>query len=478
MTAQVLSRAHLCNSRAETASEVLGLRRRTRRCAEARREGDSLTLRGTWRRLITHNECVSRVLWLIVALFIVYGTTIPFEFSADRAAVSDKVAALSWNPLVRADGTRVSIPDSVQNVMLFLPFGVLGAFACHRRFTSGLVRVAAVTLAAAMLSGFVETLQLFTLDRVASFSDVMTDTFGGFVGALAVVRGRGAVLTLLREHGAAGWVGSPWSYPALVAVLVLVVAAWQPFDLTLDVGSVALKVRALLRDPWQAGPLTDEGNAVVLYGLGTVALAAWLEDTGVARASAKATAAGVALALGLELSQVFVSSRMPSGWDATVRIVGVVIGVSLWPALRRGGRISPWLALVAAATVVSAGVAMLSPFTLAASRQPFTWVPFLSYYESNWFPTVSHVIEVMLLYFPLGFCLGMVSRRTSGIVLALLAALAIATGIEYLQSWVVGRYADVTDIACGGFGGALGAWFSVCGAPLFERTRLSARVRT
>ncbi len=113
---------------------------------------------------IAHNVCVSRPLWLVFALFIVYGTTIPFDFGNDRGAVREKVAALSWNPFVREDGTRVSIPDTVQNVMLFVPFGVLGAFACRQRFRPELVRVALVTVAAAALSGFVETLQLFTVD--------------------------------------------------------------------------------------------------------------------------------------------------------------------------------------------------------------------------------------------------------------------------------------------------------------------------
>ena len=220
---------------------------------------------------------MSRTLWLLVALFIVYGTTMPFHVDADRAAIGRKVAGLSWNPLTREDGRRVSTPDTVQNVMLFLPFGALGALAWRRRFPSGMARVGRVTLAAAALSGFVETLQLCTVDRVASVSDIATNTLGGFAGAVAVVLGRDWSLAFLREHGAADWVANRWAYPALVAGVTLVVSAWQPFDLTLDVGGVASKVRALAHDPWQGGPLTDEGNAVLLYALGAMAMSAWLE---------------------------------------------------------------------------------------------------------------------------------------------------------------------------------------------------------
>ncbi len=311
---------------------------------------------------------------------------------------------------------------------------------------------------------------------MTSLSDVATNTMGALAGAFAAVRGRDRALALLRGHGAK-WAVGQWAYPALMAVAVLVVAAWQPFDLTLDVGGVGSKVRALVRDPWQSGPLTDEGNAVVLYGLSVMALAGWFEARSVARPFA-AAATGGALAVGLELSQVFVSSRMPSGKDATVRIAGVVVGASLWPALRRGGHNVLWLGLLLAATIVSAGLALLSPFTFVQTRQAFSWFPFLGYYGGNWFPTVSHVIEVMLLYFPFGFCLGLARRRTSAVVAALVAALSIASGIEYLQSWVVGRYADVTDVAFSGLGCALGAWFSVRGAEQFERARISANERT
>ena len=83
-------------------------------------------------------------MWALFALFIVYGTTIPFNFSQDPDFIREKVAALSWNPLTRPDGRRVSIPDSVQNVMLFIPFGMLGGLACRRSFASRATMVAAV----------------------------------------------------------------------------------------------------------------------------------------------------------------------------------------------------------------------------------------------------------------------------------------------------------------------------------------------
>jgi VanZ family protein len=173
---------------------------------------------------------VSGRLWALFALFIVYGTTIPFEFSRDPDFVRQKVAELSWNPLTRPDGRRVSIPDSVQNVMLFVPFGMLGGLACRRSFASRGTTVAAVTAAAVALSVAVETLQLLTTNRVSSVSDVATNGVGALAGVLVAEGARRWFVALLHEHGSSRWVANGWSHTALSALVVLLVAAWQPFD--------------------------------------------------------------------------------------------------------------------------------------------------------------------------------------------------------------------------------------------------------
>src|SRR5947209_18052375 len=73
------------------------------------------------------------VLWLASAAFIVYGTTIPFNFVADRRVALEHLARVTWHPLISPDtGHRVSIPDFVGNVLLFTPFGCFGVWALGR----------------------------------------------------------------------------------------------------------------------------------------------------------------------------------------------------------------------------------------------------------------------------------------------------------------------------------------------------------
>ena len=106
-------------------------------------------------------------------------------------------------------------------------------------------------------------------------------------------------------------------------------------------------------------------------------------------------------------------------------------------------------------TIVAAAVQMLSPFEWAPAYRGFSWFPFLGYYTRTTFETLSHVIELALAYFPLGFCLmlGAESRRRA-VVLAFVLTLSICVPIEYLQGWVVGRYPDISDVGLS----LVGAW--------------------
>ena len=73
------------------------------------------------------------VLFLASAAFILYGTTIPFNFVLDRQQVLAHLSRVTLNPLISPDtGSRVSIPDFVGNVLLFVPLGFFGVWVARR----------------------------------------------------------------------------------------------------------------------------------------------------------------------------------------------------------------------------------------------------------------------------------------------------------------------------------------------------------
>ena len=397
-----------------------------------------------------------RALWVLFALFIVYGATIPFRFTGDPALIQAHVHRVRLNPLISpATGRRVSIPDVVQNLLLFLPFGALGMLAVPAsRRSPG--RVAWVTLLGAGCSAGVETLQLFTLDRITSLADVTWNTLGTLAGALGA---SGLALTagaLVAQARSRGLTATRAFYPAAMAVLLVCVAAWEPFDVTLDLGTVLTKAHALAGDVWQFNGLTDEGVAVLQFAVLGWAVCQWLESAGRRRVALKAGACLIAAAVGLEASQIIITSRMPGLEDALVRAAGGLAGVGLWMFARSPQPVAPWLAALALATAAATAMQQLAPFEIGASYHPVRWALFLSDYEHTTFDALSHVIELMLSYAPLGFTLAWVvpqPRRALAWTLAL--TLAISTPIELLQGWIVGRYPDLTDILVSLAGAAL-----------------------
>ena len=398
----------------------------------------------------------SRTLWLLFSVFIVYGTTIPFDFVADGAAVARKLAELPLSPFVSpATGNRISIPDAVQNVLLFVPFGALGVLSGKRTKRFELRRVLLVAALGAALSVFVEALQLFMANRVTSVSDVAMNTTGALLGAFGADRTiRGSHLAL-RRMKAAGLIDERTFYPMMVAVIVVCLFAWQPFDVALDVSTFVSKVRLLGGDFWQFTVITHEGVGFVQYALLAATVAAWLEALGRQRVVLQAATSAIALALVLEVSQLFITSRMPGLEDLSVHAAGSMTGALLWRWDRRGRWRRAWPVVVSVGIGVGAALLMLSPFVIAPEYRQVRWLPFLGYYEHTTFGTLSHVVELLLIYFPVGFCFAQVLPPRSALLTSVVAGLAMAVPVEYFQGWVVGRYPDVTDVLFSGVGGSL-----------------------
>jgi len=414
---------------------------------------------------------LARTLWILFTLFVLYGTTIPFDFRVGWSRAMDKIAHLPLNPLISPDtGRRVSMTDEVQNVLLFIPFGALGMLAGRSRRRYPLRRLVSVTGLAVALSVSVETLQLFTADRVTSVGDVTTNVAGAILGGLGALTGQGVLDRAMRRLRTTGITDTEAFYPAMVFAVLLCVAAWEPFDVTLDVGSVVPKLRMLHHDVWQyGGVLTDEGVEIIRYALFAGFLAAWLLAIGRHRAAIEASAIGVVAAFALEGCQILIHSRMPALEDAVVHASGALLGVALWSVRRRVTAPRLWIAALVIATAMASATQNLSPFTLEVAHRPMRWFPFLGYYVHTTFDTVSTVIELMLIYFPVGFCMTRAwPDKPRAASWAVLLTLALALPIEWTKGWIVGRYPDITSVAVSGAGAWLGAWAGQAGARFFQ----------
>ncbi len=422
------------------------------------------------------------VLWIVSAVFIVYGTTIPFNFVHDQRLIADHLARLTWHPLIAADtGLHVSIPDFVGNVLLFCPFGLLGVWALTRP-RPPLARAMLVVALAFALSVFAETVQLLTVDRTTSASDVFANTAGAAAGAVAAVLLSTIADRSLRAVWAAGTMTVPSFFPLLVATIVLLAGALEPFDVTLDVGSVVPKLRAFLADPIQLGVPTDEGLSVLQHLLFGSTLVLWLEEMRIQKAATIAALVAVVVSVAAEAVQLFIGARAPGLWDAGIGAAGALAGIPLGVSFQASRKSPLWWMGVFALTAVGVTMQQLTPFTIAGDTGSFQWIPFLNYYAFTTSETVSHSAELLLGYFPLGFALALATRRRRNRTRVVLgAALLIAVPVEYLQRYIGGRFSDITDVALSLAGAWLGAWTATQGWRLFaEQIELvtPARART
>jgi VanZ family protein len=409
------------------------------------------------------------VLWIASAAFIVYGTTIPFNFVHDRRLVVEHIERLTWNPLIAADtGTRVSIPDFVSNILLFTPFGFFGMWALPRPKGLGwrILVVAALGLA---LTTAVEALQLLTIDRTTSVSDVFANAAGALGGAVGAVLLSTIVEGFLRTVSAAGIASVPAFFPFVVATIVLLAGALEPFDVTIEVGSVVPKLREFFANPIRLGVPTDEALSFLQHLLFSSTLVVWLREIEIGPSAVVAALAGVIVAFGAEAGEVFIGARTPSLWDALVGMAGAMAGIPIGLAYLKSKKSPLWWSGVFVLTTVGVTMQQLSPFTLSDTSRSFQWIPFLNYYAFTTAETVSHSAELLLAYFPLGCALALATRRRRKRSLVVLgAALMIAGPVEYLQQYIGGRFPDVTDIALSLAGAWLGGWTATRGWRLFD----------
>ena len=403
----------------------------------------------------------SRVsLWLcaLSAVFILYGTTIPFRFFPDRRIVIARWHRLTFNPLYPSlGGRRASIPDALQNILLFLPFGIFGAAALDESRPLGR-RVLVVVAAGAALSTTVEGLQLIDAGRNPSFADVVSNTIGTALGAFVSRSALGALVRRLRSLTRIGAMDPAACYPLVVGVALLCVAAWVPFDATIDLNLGFRKLRALGRDPWQAdGPMNDILQ-MVRFVMVTLLAATWLRDLGVRRSVAGAVAACTLLATLLELSQMLIGSRIPGLVDLSFNVAGALIGGLLYRPLRRVPSRGAWWVLIA----VSTWVAAVSPI-LGSHREMFR-LPFwrLSFgYARVSVAMIGRVVEVMLTTFPLGFATAWMARRTARaplVVWTIAVATVFGFSVAGLVRWSGASNATLLDVLDGVLGALGGAW--------------------
>jgi VanZ family protein len=429
--------------------------------------------------------------WLAagVIAFAIYASVLPFRFRRLPLDLAiEHFTTLMMSPLPG----RISRTNFLANVLLFVPigFGMAGAFLLDRRRTVAAVfRTAAATLALSLaVSITAEFLQEFVPGRVPTRSDVEAQVVGWAIGfGCWLVAGQWITEWLRQAQRERGTDRLGEALMAYAAVWTLVSLA--PFDITLDLGELAQRVRAglitVVPFAGTARPASEQIwdllattlSAVPLGILGMVVRPPRGRHAG----GWQPFAAGAALVCGAETAQVFIVSHAADITDVLFGLIGVAIGVAAGRVSRASRGRSDLDALAAtrwplAAVCAWCAVLMIyhwMPYDFRVSTTEIgdklarlSMVPFVNYARGSDLNALNDLLVKLGLAVPLGVLLSLVprtaSRTRSAGATGLAAAAAIFTIVEGGQLFLPTRSPDVSDILVGVVGTlagvAVGGW--------------------
>jgi VanZ family protein len=434
--------------------------------------------------------------WLVlgVAIFIVYGSLVPFKFR--WRPFDDAVHGFQW-VLEHRTGIQ-SRSDFLANFALGLPLGFAVAAwrlldrapSIARRLAVGLVAWPACTLFAAS----VEFSQLYFPNRTCSGSDILAQSLGAAVGLLAYLFAGQRVVDQLRARlGPQSKAGPALGWLAVLATAVAL-AQWLPLDIS---ASPADWYRKLKDGTATLSPFSELGirPEVPMWRKGQV----WLELAGlyltvglvlafapfgrpvrleglppwmpVARVALRVFGLGLAFATILEASQFPVMSRSPSVTDiligGTAVFLGWLIAYGMGVNATGGGLDIEAALILGQAWLLWLAIVAWLPFefdgTIGGARfRDLNWLPFAAAQEKNYLGGLEEAVSKTILALPYGAivaALGPAARANRRQRIALGAALAggLALVLEAGQLYLPERVASPSDVIYAAVGGAIGA---------------------
>jgi glycopeptide antibiotics resistance protein len=424
------------------------------------------------------------VLLFLWGLFILYGTTIPFEFSASSAQVAAKVQQVferQWHTASRM--------DIVSNVLLFLPWGFLCSVWLADLGAGCGVSLIVASLTGMALSIFVEFLQLYTPTRTTSLIDVATNFSGSVTGAVI------------------GWPLARWASPlarpwlqrvvrrrpiigcSLIVAAGLTITDLAPFDVSIDIGDLKSSIRSARPIPF--GPAVDGSEYpakpwswaretltwMIAGGLFVLAF----RETGRTgfQAIGRSVAAAVGLSLAIEVVQLTIRSRVSDATSVVCALSGSMLGAMI---VGRSGAVGSrrWLGPAVALWFMIAMIDAWTPVNFAwpdaKVLSPERLVPFMVYYRKTDIYALADLISQTMLFVPLGALLAARFPRVSaracvgiGFTLGLL--------LEFGQLFIIDRTGEITDALSAGCGAGLGLGLWRWGESISDPSRGVARYR-
>jgi VanZ family protein len=397
-------------------------------------------------------------------VFIVYATTLPFDFSASSDLIKSRLQRLWDNPMQGAYRR-----DVISNILFFMPWGfLLGLWSAQRgnSFVAALIQAA---FSASVLSTSVELIQLFSPTRTPSVIDVLTDTIGSGVGALVgwpVANWVWHALSI-RIRQLATW--RPLAACSLAVVPALILAGLAPFRPRLELRELQTAIADVRLVPFGSTLQSDTPPAepwswareiltwVLVGALFTLAG----RESGLRRSCAMFLAVSSVglLSMVIQVLHLLIAKQRLDMTIVALALAGSAIGASA-VVRTQSGDARRWITHAGLLWALAAALAAWDPFRFAwpdESRLHLEMlVPFLTYFYTRNLDNLADVVIQALAFIPMGVLLAARSWRQSALGAAL-TGLGVGALLEIGQVFIPARTPDITDVISSAVGALVGA---------------------
>ena len=357
--------------------------------------------------------------------------------------------------------------DFVTNLLVYVPAGALLAGWLWRRLR--LLALPLAVLLCAGVSGTLEWTQAYLPGRVTSGVDWLLNTAGTTVGASMIIGWLWLRVTPplagLHLHFARAVRSDRTAPLGLAVVAVWLAAHWAPFVPTLDVAQLLQSLAPVRATLTREAGLDWLRLAQYTVEVGCIGLVL----TSLLRNPVRSDAWLLALIAALWAGQLLVVGQAVSVESVLGALGGWMLNATWSGRWNRGRRT---LAMALAVMALLLGGLQWPP---APTPSEFNWVPFHSHLR-NPLRGVESILAIAWPYLGLAYLIHHARRRSPrsrASLPTLGAVLALGLLIEWLQRWLPGRTADVTDVLVGAL-----AWLLIHILALQRDPRRSQRPAT
>ncbi|MEE9222502.1 MAG: VanZ family protein [Nitrosomonadaceae bacterium] len=352
-------------------------------------------------------------IWIIITIIIAYGSLFPFDFQAyDLNWATFDLFLRSWQ-------ARSSWGDLLGNIILFVPFGIVGMLSTRTlRFVS--LNVLLVLVSGLILAVGLQFAQLYLPGRIAALKDAIWNTLGLTLGMFFALVANNYILRLHIKRLA---------IPLIPLVLLGTWCTYRliPFVPTIDFQEIKDSLKPLLIHP-EISLLAVCINAVSWMLAGY--FLKYLPGPG-----------GTLGKLGLLMAGIFGLEVLIVANDVTAsNIVGALIALMFSAMfLDRIKGIATMLAILLAISIVLQGLAPFDPRPVIAT---FNWLPFHGFLGGSMYHNTLALLQKTFLYSSLVFLL--YELGLSWLKAALLTGFLLLL-IEAAQIYFSGHTPEITD---------------------------------